>query len=291
MDDFPLLELDLLRSFVAITQTGSFSKASEQVFRSPGAISMQIKRLEQLLDQQLFERSSRQVRLTEAGERLLQYAQQLLQLNQQAVNAFREPVVEQQINLGISSCIDSQYLSKVLSQCAETHPHLQIHVVVATSQELMQRLEAGTLDLAMIVSGNIGLGRQSGRVVYSESLVWAMCKEGRAYQKTPLPLALDSRGCLWRETALAALDETSFNYRVSYSSDQSEGVKAAVMADLAIAALPKSMLRDGLVEVPAVVGLPPLDQYQVILQTQPHISSAVCMLKDYIREIFQSNWV
>lgn len=289
MNNLPLLELDVLRSFMAIVQTGSFSRAAEQVFRSPGALSMQIKRLEEQLGQQLFERSSRKVELTAAGERLLTYARQLLQLNQEALGAMQSAEQEQEIQLGISSCVDSSFLSKVLAQCAKNHPEFQVHVVVATSARLHQQLLNNELDLALLVSGYQGSEALTGPVLFSESLVWVMCRESRAYQQIPLPLALDERGCLWRDAAIEALDKTALKYRIAFNSEQTEGLKAAVMADLAIAPLPKSMLREPLVEVPASVGLPELIHYQVIMQQSPQASFAVQSLSRYIREIFQDN--
>lgn len=286
MNPLPLLELDVLRSFLAIVQTGSFSRAAEQVFRSPGALSMQIKRLEEQLGQQLFECSSRKVELTAAGERLQTYARQLLQLNQEALGAMQTAEQEPEIRLGISSCIDSQFLSEILAQCAENHPHIRVRVVVATSARLHQQLAAHELDLALLISGYQGSQALTGPVLFSESLVWVMCRGSRSYQKIPLPLALDERGCLWRDSAIAALDRTELSYRITYSSEQTEGLKAAVMADLAVAPLPKSMLRAPLVEVPASVGLPELTNYQVVLQQSSQSSLEVQSLSHYIRGIF-----
>ncbi|MFM2480793.1 LysR family transcriptional regulator [Celerinatantimonas sp. YJH-8] len=289
MNPFPLLELDVLRSFVAIVQTGSFSRASEQVFRSPGALSMQIKRLEQQLEQQLFDRSSRKVQLTSAGEQLLKYARQMLQINQDAVSSLRPETAVCEIELGISGCIDSQFLSGILCQCAKAYPQLQIHVIVTTSGILMQKLAAGEVDLAIVVSGNLGVDESRGQVLFSESLVWTMCRGGEAYLRLPVPLALDERGCLWRDFALTALDKTRINYRISYSSEQTEGLKAAVLADLAIAPLPRSMLREPLVEVPASLGLPELDHYQVVLHTPVQTSLTIQALSNYIRKVFRSH--
>ncbi|CAG8998331.1 MAG: HTH-type transcriptional regulator HdfR [Candidatus Celerinatantimonas neptuna] len=289
--DFPaplteLLEMDVLRTFIAIAETGSFSRAAELVFRSPAALSMQIKRLEAQLNQPLFVRSARKVYLTDAGEQLLSYAKRLIKINLEAVGRFNQPQLEGEIELGISSCIDVQFLSNVLSEFACTHPAVLVHVVVESSVKLTQMVDQGKLDLALVVSGNRHQDLERGKVVYSESLVWAMREKGMAVERTPLPLALDGPGCLWRKSAIDALAEQGIEYRIAYSSDHNAGLQAALMADLAIAAFPKTMVKPPLCEVPRQWNLPVLNDYQVILVQRSSPSAEIEAIARYVGRVF-----
>ena len=125
----PLLDTDVLRSFVAIAEYGSFTHAAKAVFRTPSALSMQIKRLETTLDKSLFVREARRVQLTEHGELLLRYARQLLQLNAETVNAFLAPALEGTVRIGTPDDVGTRILPRVLAAFARSHPAVQVDVM------------------------------------------------------------------------------------------------------------------------------------------------------------------
>ena len=126
----PLLDSDLVRTFVAIAETGSFTRAARQVFRTPGALSMQIKRLEETLGKTLFVRDARQVRLTPEGEVLLSFGRRLLKLNEEAVAQFLAPSLEGRVRFGTPDDVGTRLLPGVLAQFARSHPAVQVDVVV-----------------------------------------------------------------------------------------------------------------------------------------------------------------
>ncbi len=278
----PLLEFDLLRSFVAIAESGSFTRAAEQVFRSPAAVSMQIKRLEETLGKSLFLREARQVRLTSEGEVLLSYSRRLLRLNEEAVSQFVTPTIEGTVCFGSPEDLATGVLPKVLAQFARSHPAVAVNVIAGSSTELLSLLDTGELDMALLTAGNVGQDPTRGEIVFTEPLIWACRSGGLAVEKTPLPLAVASRGCCWRTMALEALDKQDIEYRIAYTCDQSSGMQAAVEADLAIAPLPLSHMRAPFVPVDAKLGLPEIGEYQLLFEHRKELGPAGNALARYI---------
>lgn len=261
----PLLESDVLKTFVGIAESGSFTRTAAQIYRSTGAVSMQIKRLEETLGRTLFVREARRVRLTPEGEMLLGYARRLLKLNEEAVAQFLAPALAGRVGFGSPTDLGSRVLPGVLSMFARSHPAVQVEVAVGRSADLIEKLDAGELDLILINAGNDGQDDSRGEIIYSEALVWAGREGGLAAQRSPLPLALAYPGCAWRRTALDALDRFALPYRIAYSCEQCAGQEAAMIADLAVAPFPRSLVRPPLRRLGEEHGLPPLGDYHIKL--------------------------
>ncbi|UCJ16418.1 LysR family transcriptional regulator [Pseudomonas sp. MM211] len=262
----PLLESDVLKTFVGIAESGSFTRTAAQVFRTTAAVSQQIKRLEETLGRTLFLRESRRVRLTSDGEILLGYARRLLKLNEEAVSHFLVPNLAGTVRFGTPFDIGVGALPDLLSQFALSHPAVQVDVSVGRSCELIERLDAGELDLTLLNTGNGDADDSRGEIICSESLVWAGRDGGLAVKRNPLPLAVASRGCAWRRAAMDGLDRLGRSYRIAYSSEQCAGQEAALLADLAIAAFPASLVKPPLRRLPQQEhGLPPLGDYHIKL--------------------------
>ncbi|SDM26143.1 DNA-binding transcriptional regulator, LysR family [Modicisalibacter muralis] len=283
----PLLDSDVLRTFVAIAESGSFTRAARQVFRTPSALSMQIKRLEETLGQSLFVREARQVRLTPEGEVLLSYGRRLLKLNEEAVTHFLTPPLEGTVRFGTPDDVGSRILPRVLAQFARSHPAVQVEVVVGRSIDMLERLDRGELDLALVTAGNEGLDSARGEIVHTEPLAWACLDGGVAHERSPLPLALANQGCAWRAMALSALDRSGVDYRVAYTSENCAGQEAALLADLAVAPLSLSLIRAPLRKLEANAGLPSIGEYQILLIRGAGTSSAGEVLAGHVAEAFR----
>lgn len=175
----PLLEIDVLRTFVSIAESGSFTRAAGQIFRTTSAVSMQIKRLETTLGCTLFVREARRITLTSDGERLLSYARRLLKLNEEAVSAFVTPRLNGQVRFGTPADIGTHILPGLLSLFARTHPGVEVNVSVGRSIDMIERVDSGELDVALISVGNVGQDDSRGEVIHSEPLVWAGRTGGR----------------------------------------------------------------------------------------------------------------
>jgi len=282
----PLLDLDLLRTFVAIAETGSFTTAANAVFRTPSAVSMQIKRLEELLGRAVFTRDARSVALTIDGEMLLGYARRLLALNREAVSKFIMPDISGVVRLGSPDDFGERVLPHVLKRFSQSHPSVAVDVVIDQSSNLKRRLADRSLDMAILTCQ--GSSAPPGvEVLMTEPIVWAGAKGGCAHLREPLPVSIWEEGCAWREGALEALGREGRNYRVAYMSAHTAGQRAAILADLAIAPLPKTFMGDELVELGPKDGLPEIGVYSLGLIVASEPSAPVCAAADHMRAAFE----
>ena len=285
----PVLDNDILRTFVAIAETGSFSGASESVFRTPSAVSMQIKRLEEQLGTSLFVREARSVRLTEAGETLLAYARRMLALSNEAMSRFRHPEMHGVVRLGATDDIGERILPKVLKRFAETFPGVMVDVSIDNSIGLERRLGEQRLDLALVNGSDTTFGTDSNsELVSRERLVWAGACCGTAHLKEPLPVSMWEQGCSWREEAVRKLADMGRSYRVAYMSATTMVQRAAVVSDLAVAPLAAYYVTDDMEVLGSDQGLPELGFYQVRLKYSERRGELVEAVADAIRHAFQS---
>ena len=281
-----VLEIDFLRTFVAICETGSFTAASKRIARTPSAVSMQMKRLEETLGRPLFEKSGRSVTVTRHGEVLLGYGRQILQLNQETIARFRVSPLEGHISFGAPDDFGIRFLPNILCRFSDTHPDVSVDVVLGPSLELVEKLHQGKLDLAMITTGADDQWARIERVIHTEPLIWFGLRGGIAKLRSPLPLALSGQGCAWRTTALSALDRAGIAYRVSYTSENCQGQMAALLADLAIAPLPLSLAGPELERLGAKDDLPDLGVYQIKLIENSTTSELAKVLARHVIESF-----
>lgn len=253
------LELDLLRSFAAIVAAGSFRAAAEAVGRSPSAVSMQIGRLEEIVGGRLFTRDRPPVRLTPAGEMLLDYARRLLVLEEEARAAFAPEAALGRVRFGIPDDYATGVLQPILARLAVEHPRIEVEITCAPSAQLLPLLKGGQLDLAIITHLP---GRPRGQLVRREPLVWAAARISSGWDSDPLPVAVFQPDCWAREVVERALDKAKRRYRIAYASPNLAGLLAVVQAGLAVAALPRSSVPENLRLLDARLGfrrLPVLD--------------------------------
>jgi DNA-binding transcriptional LysR family regulator len=282
----PILDLDVLRTFVMIAETGSFSAAANAVFRTPSAVSMQIKKLEETLGATLLDRDARSVSLTSDGELLLGYARRMLSLNREAVAKFVAPTVSGLVRLGSPDDIGEWVLPFVLKRFAETHPNVTVDVIIDRSLNLRRRLEEQRLDITM-VNVSPKAADSDMEVLLTEELVWAGAKCGTAHERNPLPLSMWEEGCAWRGNALEALEQAGRDYRVAYMSAHSTGQRSAILADLAVAPFSKSLMSDGIVALGPEHGLPPLGTYQLGMIVAKNAGQHVQVVAEHLRGIFE----
>lgn len=279
----PLLDTDVLRTFVAIAECGSFTRAAAQVHRTPAALSMQIKRLEETIGKSVFRREPRQVRLTSEGEILLGYSRRLLKLNAEAVQQFLSPSLTGKISFGTTDDIGTRILPGVLAQFARSFPGVQVDVTITSSRENLDRIDSGSLDMGLVIIGNEGQ-EVRGEIIHTEPLVWAGREGGIAFEQSPLPLALANQGCVWRRTALDALDNAGLAYRVAYTCENTAAQEAAMLADLAITPFPISLIRSPIRRLERE-GLPELAKYQISL-VRNSSNPETDMLAEHIKSAF-----
>ena len=255
------LEIDLLRAFVAVAESKSFTRAAGRLNCVQSAVSMQIKRLEEAVGARLFDRARRRVTLTPQGEKLLRYAHQMLQLNAEALSSFGKVSVQGRVRLGVTDT-SMVYLPPVLSRFAQSYPMVELEIRCDRSWQALGALEAGEIDLALVTQP---CGRSGGTLVRREPLVWAVALGSAVDRQDPLPLALFGPGCIYREAALAALDESGRGWRHAYNSASRDGLDVAVAAGLAVTVVPKSTLTKDLRILGPVQGFPGLPPIEILL--------------------------
>ena len=275
------LEIDLLRAFVAVAESKSFTAAAGRLNCVQSAVSMQIKRLEEAVGARLFDRARRRVTLTPQGEQLLRYAHRMLQLNAEALSSFGRVSVQGRVRLGVTDT-SMVYLPPVLSRFAQSYPMVELEIRCNRSWQALGALEAGEIDLALVTQP---CGRSGGTLVRREPLVWAVARGSAADQQDPLPLALFGPGCIYRETALTALDETGRSWRHAYNSASRDGLDVAVAAGLAVTILPKSTVTKDLRMLGPAQGFPGLPPIEILLYgLSGQISAPVTALADAVIE-------
>lgn len=281
----PTLDPELLRSFVAIAETGSFTAAAERVFRTPSAVSMQIKRLEDVLGVTVFKRDARNVSLTPDGEVLISYARRLLALNRETVSRFLCADVSGVVKVGAPSDYGEVILPKALRRFANSHPHVVVDVVIHESSELRRRFAAGQLDLA-IVSCFDPREMPDAEIVMEDEIVWAGAKGGQAYLCDPLPVSLWDETCAWRRAALESLEKAGRAYRVAFMAAHVSGQRAAILSDLAVAPMGRSFVADGVHILGPESGLPSMGQYHLALKVAEKPGTPVRAFADHMRSVF-----
>ncbi|MBB1486254.1 LysR family transcriptional regulator [Oceanospirillum sediminis] len=237
----PVLDLDLLRTFVTVARTGEFKKTAEIVCRSQGAVSMQIKRLEEQTGSRLMERNNRGIQLTEAGETLLIYGEQMLQLSQSAISALSTHELTGKLSVGIPTDYAQDFLSYFMPALHDTLPGLETRIICDRSRNLRQRLTAGELDLAIVAAES---DSSTERVVWTEQLIWSAPCAIRLEDQTPLPVALYEDNCIVRDLCLEELKRTGHRYKVVFGSPVMENLATAVEQGFAISLLPESLIRN-----------------------------------------------
>ncbi|NNF92294.1 MAG: LysR family transcriptional regulator [Boseongicola sp.] len=282
----PLLDLDLLKTLVAIAETGSFSAAATVVHRTPSAVSMQVKKMEDLLGRAVFARDSRSVSLTPDGAFLLEHARRMLALNRDALARFVQPDVEGVVRLGVPDDAAERHLPGMLRRFAESHPCVTVNALVDGTARMIEMVRNGRLDLTLITC-EAGFDETGAEVLMREPLVWAMCRGGVAAEQDPLPLSVWEDGCVWRKAGIEGLDACRRSWRLAFQSAHISGQRAAIMADLAVAPIPRSSLGGDIVEVPERFGLPKLPDYALGLIVAPDPSPAVQAAADHLRASFE----
>jgi DNA-binding transcriptional LysR family regulator len=282
----PLLDLDVLRTFVAIAETGSFTTAATAVFRTPSAVSMQIKKLEDILGRSVFSRDARSVTLTTDGEMLLGYARRMLAVNREAVSKFIIPDISGVVRLGSPDDYGERVLPHILRRFAQSHPSIAVDVTIDQSINLRRRMDDRALDITLLTN-SYKTSAVGAEIILTEPLVWAGSKGGCAHLRDPMPISVWEEGCAWRAGALDALGRDGRNYRVAYMSAHTAGQRAAIMSDLAVAPLPRSFLGNDMVELGPEDGLPAIGNYSLAMVVSPEASAPVKAVADHIRATFE----
>lgn len=258
-----LLDPDLLRSFVAVCDTGSFTAAARLVHRTQAAVSMQIKRLEELAGCPLLERSPHRIELTTKGELLLMHARRILRANSEAVAAMEQAAIEGHVVLGIPPDYAGRALPAILARFAARYPRVTVEVVCHQSKDLIPMIESGAVDLGFVTEGE---GKGHGVTVHREPCLWMTSTRADPHLLSPIPLALDYDGCTLRRWAVESLTRMGRDYRIAFTTSSIAAMQAAVRAGVAVTVIAQSSLAPGMRALTEDEGFPKLPELELRLQ-------------------------
>jgi DNA-binding transcriptional LysR family regulator len=237
------LDLDQLQTFITISDTGSFTRAADEVHRTQSAVSMQMRRLEERIGKPLFEKDGRTNRLTEEGEKLLSYARRMIHLNRETLAAFDDRALEGTIRIGTPDDYADRFLPEIMARFARSNPRVELTVICEPTPGLVEHIKRGNLDLAIVTHHD---ARGQSEVVRREPLLWVTSANHATHEQEVLPMAFGRPTCIWRRAACDVLDKMNREYRVLFSSFSATVITAAVLSGLAISVLPECALRPGM---------------------------------------------
>ncbi len=282
------IDTALLRALVAVAETGGMTSAGRLLHLTQAAVSQQIKRLEDLFQQKLFERGHRELRLTPTGERLLPRAERIIAMNDEVWGVMMSPDFEGEIRIGVPQDIVKSLMPPVLRSFHNTWPRIHVAVIPNTSPRLLDALDKGTIDLTLTTEMNCG---PNGEILMPDNLVWVGARNGQAHERTPLPVSLADKTCMFRQSALSALARANRDWRLVCEDSNMLAVYAALEADLGVAPMLVSSIPDNLQQIGDDSGLPHLPRFSINMYLPKANPSEVAIeLAQHIRDQFASRY-
>ncbi len=260
------LDISLLRAFVAVVDTGSVTAAARLLNRTQAAVSLQIKRLEELLGVELFLRQHKKLVPAPAGETLLGHAQRLLAMNDDIWGQMTTPAFDGEIRLGVPEDIIPAYMAPILRRFHTAWPRVRVSIIAGSSLELLDDLANGKVDITLSTDRDVG---RHGETLRVDRLVWVSAKGSKAHTKTPLPLVIGSPQCRFRPVVLDALRRAGRDWRVVLEVSNQDAVNATVSAEIAVAAMLADSVPSTLAALGDACGLPPLPDFLINLSLPP----------------------
>lgn len=258
----PDLDIDLLRAFVAVADSGSFTAAADIVGRSQSAVSQKIRRLEDFVGYPVFERTSRSLALTGVGGQLLIGARRMLDLNDDVMRSLQAPRANGRLRVGICEDFVPHQLSRLLTRFLKLHPGVDLQVNTSLTHELFEAYDKGLLDLVIATRQF----QQRGRTIWREPSVWFAASDFRLEPAKPIPLVLLRAPCTYRETMFETLDSARQDWTAACTVSSLMGVQSAVAGGLGVTILGRSFIQDGMqvLQVPEHWPALPLTEIVVI---------------------------
>lgn len=227
------LDVTTLRSFVAVADLGGVTKAAGFLHLTQSAVSMQLKRLEELIGVGLLDRSGRGIALTAEGEQLLGYARRMVTLNDEVIRRLTHEEFEGQITLGVPTDIVYPVVPRAMQQFAAAYPRVKVHLVSSYTRDLKPRFDKGEIDIILTTEGETGAGAEG---LCTLPLVWIGAPGGATWRRRPLRFASGEK-CLFRSHAIRMLDEAGIEWEMAVATTSERTVEATVSADLGIMAM------------------------------------------------------
>jgi DNA-binding transcriptional LysR family regulator len=280
------IDINLLRAFLAVVETGSVTGAAGLLNLTQAAVSQQLKRLEELFATQLFERHHKRLALKPDGERLIVHAHRLIGLNDEVWGTMRAPAYEGEVRLGVPTDIVGPFLPPILKRFDKAWPRVRVALKCSTTPQLLELLGRGSIDLTLTTEQKC---RVHGETLLEDDLVWAGAINGVAQRRDPLPVSLGRETCEFRPSVLKALRDADREWRPVCESGM-DALKASLDADVAIGPFLRRTIPDYLRMV-GDEGLPRLPRFLINMYLPPTRRSEIAVeLARHIRQEFASRF-
>ena len=256
----------LLRTFVAVAETLSFTRAAEQLQLSQPTVSQQVRKLELAAGRLLVLRDTRAVALTDNGDAMLGFARTILSAHDEAASYFLGSAMRGRLRFGSADDLALTELPQILRDFRLLYPQINLELTVNQSGVLARRLRAGQLDLVFVKQEP---DQPEGRLVRRERLVWVAHKSLQLDAAQPVPLIVYQAPSLSRTAAIKALEDVGRTWRITCNTREVNGVMAALRAGMGVAVFPQNMIPTDLAAVPRSFGLPTLGEVDFVLLDNP----------------------
>jgi len=258
---------ELLRTFVAVTQSLSFTRAAEALGIRQPTVSQHVRRLEEQVGRPLFVRDTRSVALTSDGEALAGFAREILAAHERAVGYFTGSHLTGRLRFGVTDDLALTPLPMILRDFRQLYPRIDLELAVLQNESLLRRVESGHLDVAFVKRGAGTTSPLRGQLVRRDQLVWVSVDGVRVDPEQPVPLVVYQAPSLSRSVSVRALEKVGRRSRITCTVRGVNGVLAAVRAGLGIAVMARTLMPPDLVELPPGHGLPKLPHLDLVLLT------------------------
>lgn len=280
------LPMDCLRTFVTVSEVKGFTQAGQILGRTQPAISLQIKKLEELVGARLMIRGGARLDLTSAGERLLDYARQILALNDEALAELSAPTLSGRIRFGIPSEFATILLPKVLGRFSHAYPAVTLEIHCDLSVNLVAE-QPNPYDLILALRDTPEPDADSW--IGTDELVWVTSPSHDTHRQRTLPLIVAPTPCLYRARAIKALKDCGRSWRISYTNTDISGIQTAIEEGLGVTVLAQKTVPDSLRILPASTRFPRLGPVGIhLLHKERRETESVARLGDYVRAIVGS---
>lgn len=267
------LPTDLLRTFIAVVELGGHSKAGALLGRSQPAISLQIRRLEEIVRAPLLSQEGRTIQPTSTGEALLSYAREMIRINDEAVSYFHRSDKTGVLRIGLPTDYSVAFLQRAITTFSQEHPDVELEIHCDLSRELHQHLRSDDLDIIVAMMPNVRMPYLSR--AWAEQPIWAAANGFCNVAHRPLPLGAHPEGCDYRARMIQALDAAERRWRIVYTGPGISGLQNAVLNGLCVTALTKATMLPGMRAIGETEGFPPLEPLRVgLFYKHPRLSVA-----------------
>ncbi len=277
------LDLGTLRSFVTIAESGSMTRAASRLFMTQSAISMQIKRLETSLGFSVFERSAQGMTTTPEGDQLMNFARQMLALNDEAMSRLTSPDYEGQVRLGVPGDVVYPHIPTILKEFSRDYPRVQVKFSSAQTFDLKSEFKQGLQDIVLTTEKAATRG---GRIISTQPLIWTGAEDGVAWKKRPLPLGF-AKKCAFRSGVTQALDAAGIPWADIVTSDDAVASEAMSSADLCVTAELESAIHSSRVPINHGGQLPELPEHSIVLYVADNAGNQIAnTLAEYLTRAY-----